>query len=56
MTYRFYDLVQVINQTTSPFELANDMAVFQQGLSDLLTRIRALEAAVAHERSQEGAE
>jgi hypothetical protein len=44
MKYTFDDLVTKLNNAHSPFDLAEDMPVFQQGMTDLLDRLRALEA------------
>jgi len=43
MEYTFEDLVTKLNDAGSPFDLADDMPVFQQGMTDLLDRLRALE-------------
>ena len=45
MTAKFEDMVKAINETRSAFQLANDMQVFKDGLTDLLARLQALEAA-----------
>jgi hypothetical protein len=34
-----------VNETRSGFELANDMQIFKEGLTDLQSRLQALEAA-----------
>ena len=47
MAYRFEDLVSALNAAGSPFALASDMPEFQQGMTDLLNRLHALEAAEA---------
>jgi hypothetical protein len=44
MEYTFDDLVTRLNDAHSPFDLAEDLPVFQQGMKDLLDRLRALEA------------
>jgi hypothetical protein len=36
-------LVAALNAATTPFELAGDMPLFQQGMTDLLSRLQALE-------------
>lgn len=52
MSATFEDMVATINKTSSPFALASDLPVFQQGLADLANwkaatdaRLQALEAA-----------
>jgi hypothetical protein len=41
---KFEDMVSAINNTSSPFALADDMPVFQAGLLDLQNRLQELEA------------
>ena len=42
--YKLEDMVKALNDASSPFALANDMPVFQQGMADLLARLQKLEA------------
>ena len=41
--YKLEDMVKALNDASSPFALANDMPVFQQGMADLLARLQKLE-------------
>jgi hypothetical protein len=43
MEYTFEDWVTKLNDASSAFDLADDMPIFQQGMTDLLKRLRALE-------------
>lgn len=45
MAAKAEDLVAILNRTTSLFELSGDLAEFQQGISDIVARLRALERA-----------
>jgi hypothetical protein len=44
MAHTLEDMVAVLEATTSPFALADDLQIFQEGLADAARRIRALEA------------
>jgi hypothetical protein len=44
MAHTLEDMVAVLEATTSPFGLANDLRIFQEGLADATRRIQALEA------------
>jgi hypothetical protein len=44
MAHTLEDMVAVLKATTSPFGLANDLQIFQEGLADAARRIQALEA------------
>jgi hypothetical protein len=46
MEYMFEDLVTKLNDAHSPFDLAEDMPIFQQGMTDLLDRLQALERSI----------
>ncbi len=43
MTAAFEKLVQTLNQTSSFFQLAEDLQLFQAGFTDLARRLEALE-------------
>jgi hypothetical protein len=45
MAHTLEDMVAVLKATTSPFGLANDLQIFQEGLADTARRIQALEHA-----------
>jgi hypothetical protein len=45
MAAKFEDLVQALDQAESVFTLGDDFPIFQQGMADLLARLRTLEAA-----------
>lgn len=44
---KFEDMVAAISGARSGFELANDMQIFKDGLTDLRNRLQALETAAA---------
>ena len=44
MAHTLEDMVAVLEATTSPFALADDLQIFQEGLADAARRIQALEA------------
>jgi hypothetical protein len=44
MAHTLEDMVAVLEATTSPFGLADDLQIFQEGLADAARRIQALEA------------
>jgi hypothetical protein len=45
MAHTLEDMVAALKATNSPFGLANDLQIFQDGLADAARRIQALERA-----------
>jgi hypothetical protein len=54
MAHTLEDMVAALKATTSPFGLADDLRIFQDGLADAARRIQALEQAAKAQKKVGG--